>query len=660
MISRTTVDAVFDAARVEEVIGDFVQLKKSGSNLKGLSPFTEERTPSFMVSPVKQIWKDFSSGKGGNAVSFIMEHEHFTFPEAIRYLAKKYGIEIVENQQTEEEKQVQDDKESMFLVLKWAAQWYEDQLKTAEGKAIGYSYFKERGFTDKTIQDFSLGYNPDEWSALTDAALKAGYKLEYLDKTGLSIVKEAQDGGTERKFDRFKGRVMFPIKSMSGRVLGFGGRLLKNDKKAAKYLNSPQSEVYDKSKILYGIYESKQAIAKEDLCYLVEGYTDVIQLHQAGVKNVVSSSGTALTTQQIRLIQRLTPNITVLYDGDAAGMRAAVRGTDLILEAGMNVRVCTFPEGEDPDSFAKSHTENEIKEFLKGNAVDFIRFKANLLKEEAAGDPIKRSAMARDIVKSIAKIPDAISREIYVRESADILGLGEQTLFSALAQVRNAEIKEHKKKEQRSAEKSAMVKVEETVQPSKVDRRQLLERDIIKILLLYGDRTELFTDEYFQESENGKLITETVKTESPVYEKIYMELHSDEIEFANQEFRNIYPKLIDIMLLQGRIDVNVVMSELSDDEARTVADLIMNEDRYQLHKWDEKQIFVKTKDQTVATAVIDTILNFRRLIISEKINSLMDQLKDPQSESESVEILTEVQDYNKLSQNLGSRLNRVI
>ena len=658
MISRTTVDAVFDAARVEEVIGDFVQLKKSGSNLKGLSPFTEERTPSFMVSPVKQIWKDFSSGKGGNAVSFIMEHEHFTFPEAIRYLAKKFGIEIVETQQTEEEKQVQDDKESMFLVLKWAAQWYEDQLKTAEGKAIGYSYFKERGFTDKTIEDFSLGYNPDEWSALTDAALKAGYKLEYLDKTGLSIVKEAQDGGAEKKFDRFKGRVMFPIKSMSGRVLGFGGRLLKNDIKAAKYLNSPQSEVYDKSKILYGIYESKQAIAKEDLCYLVEGYTDVIQLHQAGVKNVVSSSGTALTTQQIRLIQRLTPNITVLYDGDAAGMRAAVRGTDLILEAGMNVRVCTFPEGEDPDSFAKSHTENEIKLFLKENAVDFIRFKANLLKEEAAGDPIKRSAMARDIVKSIAKIPDAISREIYVRESADILGLGEQTLFSALAQVRNAEIKEHKKKEQRGAEKSAMTKVDESVEVPKVDRRQLLERDIIKILLLYGDRTETFTDEYFQESDNGKLVTETVKTESPVYEKVYMELQSDEIEFANQEFKNIYPKLIDIMLLQGRIDVNMVMTELNDREARMVADLIMDEDRYQLHKWDEKQIFVKTKDQTVATAVIDTILNFRRLIITEKINSLMEQLKQPQEETR--EILSEVQDYNKLSQYLGSRLNRVI
>ncbi|MGB5982959.1 MAG: DNA primase [Nonlabens sp.] len=658
MISRTTVDAVFDAARVEEVIGDFVQLKKSGSNMKGLSPFSEERTPSFMVSPVKQIWKDFSSGKGGNAVTFIMEHEHFTYPEAIRYLAKKYGIEIIETERTDEEKQAQDEKESMFLVLKWAAQWMERQLQTGEGKMLGYSYFKERGFTDKTINDFALGYNPDQWSALTDAALKAGYKLEFLDKTGLSIVKESTDGGAEKKFDRFKGRVMFPIRSMSGRVLGFGGRLLKNNDKAAKYLNSPQSEVYDKSKVLYGIYESKQAIAKEDLCFLVEGYTDVIQLHQSGIHNVVSSSGTALTAQQIRLIQRLTPNITVLYDGDAAGMRAAVRGTDLILEAGMNVRVCTFPDGEDPDSYAKAHTEDEIKDFLQENSVDFIRFKANLLKDEAKDDPIKKAAIARDIVKSIAKIPDAISREIYVQESAEILNIGEETLFSALAQVRNSEVKEQRKKEQKGTQNSTLKKVEQAPQAPVVDRRQLLERDIIKILLLYGDRVEIFNEEYFQEPENGKLVTEPVKKEIPVYEKIFMELQGDEVEFANEEFKKIYPKLIDILLLQRKIDANVVMSEFQDQEASLVADLIMDEDRYQLHKWEEKQIFVKTKNQTVARSVIDTILNFRRLIIAEKIKSLLEKLKN--SDTDSLAVLTEVNDYNKLSQYLGSRLNRVV
>jgi DNA primase len=370
-----------------------------------------------------------------------MEHEHFTFPEAIKWLAKKYNIEVEETEQSDEQKVAQDEKESMFLVSKYAAEWFQSQLKTAEGIAIGYSYFKERGFTDETMEYLQLGYNPDQWSAFTDAAIKAGYQLEFLDKTGVSIVKE------NKQFDRFKGRVMFPIRSHSGRVLGFGGRILTNEKKAAKYLNSPQSEIYDKSNVLYGIYGAKQSIAKEDLCYIVEGYTDVIQLHQAGVKNVVSSSGTALTSQQIRLIQRLTKNITVLYDGDAAGMRAAIRGTDLILEAGMNVRVCTFPDGEDPDSFAKSHTESEIVDFLTNNAQDFISFKSNLLKREAAGDPIKKAAMIRDIVNSIAKIPDDISREIYVRESAAILDIGEDVLFSTLTQVRNASIKEQNKKQ---------------------------------------------------------------------------------------------------------------------------------------------------------------------------------------------------------------------
>lgn len=652
MIARTTVDAVFDTARVEEVLGDFVQLKKSGSNYKGLSPFSEERSPSFMVSPVKQIWKDFSSGKGGNVVTFLMEHEHFTFPEAIKWLAKRYGIEIEETEQTDEQKQAQDEKESMFLVSKYAAEWFQSQLKTELGRAIGYSYFKERGFTDETIEYFQLGYSPDQWSAFTDAAVKAGYKLEFLDKTGLSIVKE------EKQFDRFKGRVMFPIRSLSGRVLGFGGRILTNDKKAAKYLNSPQSAIYDKSKVLYGIYEAKQAIAKEDLCYIVEGYTDVIQLHQAGVKNVVSSSGTALTKEQIRLIQRLTPNITVLYDGDAAGLRAAIRGTDLILEAGMNVRVCTFPEGEDPDSFAKAHTQTEIVEFLNGNAVDFISFKSNLLKEEAAGDPIKKAAMIRDIVTSIAKIPDDISREIYIRESASILDIGEDVLFSSLAQMRNATITEERKKERREQQQQALTKVEDTQPELKVDRRSVLEQSIIKILLLYGDRKEDFYEEYLQESDSGELVSETVKESIPVYEKIYMDLQSDEIAFSNPIFKSLYPKIIDMLLMKGTLDLNTVMSILTDEEAQHVADLVMQEDKYQLHKWDEKMIFVKSKESTIAKALMDTILNFRRLMIQDKIQALQNDIK-PEADS-NLEILTAVRDYNKLNRYLGNRLNRVI
>jgi len=349
LISKSTIDKVFETARLEEVIGDFVQLKKSGSSFKGLSPFTDERTPSFMVSPVKQIWKDFSSGKGGNVVAFLMEHEHFTYPEAIKYLAKKYNIEIEETVQSNEDKQQANERESMYLVSDYAQKYFHDTLLNKEkGKAIGLTYFKERGFTNQTIEKFKLGYSLDEWEAFTKNALENGYALEFLEKTGLTIVKG------EKQFDRFKGRVMFPIHSMSGRVLGFGGRILTSDKKVAKYLNSPESDIYHKSKVLYGIYQAKQSIAKEDNCYLVEGYTDVIQFNQRGIENVVASSGTALTPEQIRLINRLTKNITVLFDGDAAGLRASLRGIDLILEQGMNVKVCTFPEGEDPDSFAKN------------------------------------------------------------------------------------------------------------------------------------------------------------------------------------------------------------------------------------------------------------------------------------------------------------------
>ncbi|MGB0357611.1 MAG: DNA primase, partial [Flavobacteriaceae bacterium] len=405
MIHKSTIDAVFETARLEEVIGDFVQLKKSGSNFKGLSPFTDERTPSFMVSPVKQIWKDFSSGKGGNVIAFLMEHEHFSYPEAIRYLAKKYNIEIEETEQNDEQKAAASARESMYLVSSYANTFFQESLwETTQGKAIGLSYFKERGFTDETIRDFQLGYSPNEWSVLTDAALKAGYQLEFLEKTGLTIVKE------DKKFDRFKGRVMFPIHSMSGRVLGFGGRILTQDKKAAKYVNSPESDIYNKSKVLYGLYQGKQSIAKEDNCFLVEGYTDVIQMHQRGVKNVVSSSGTALTAEQIRLVRRLTPNITVLFDGDAAGLRASLRGIDLILEAGMNVRVCSFPEGEDPDSFARAHSKEELESFLAQNAKDFIQFKATLLVDEAAKDPIKKAETIREMVESISKIPDRIKQ----------------------------------------------------------------------------------------------------------------------------------------------------------------------------------------------------------------------------------------------------------
>jgi len=469
LISIATIDQVFDTARVEEVIGDFVQLKKSGSNFKGLSPFSEERTPSFMVSPVKQIWKDFSTGKGGTSVSFLMEHEHFTYPEAIKYLARKYNIEIEETVQTDSDKEAAGERESMYLVSEFARTYYQNTLhKTDQGKAIGLSYFKERGFTDETIQDFQLGFSTDAWSGLTDSALKKGYKLKFLESTGLSIVKG------EKQFDRFKGRVLFPIHSMSGRVLGFGGRILAKNEKAAKYLNSPESDIYHKSKVLYGIYYAKQTIAKEDNCFLVEGYTDVIQFHQKGIKNVVSSSGTALTPDQIRLINRLTKNITVLFDGDPAGIRASLRGIDLILEQGMNVKICTFPEGEDPDSFAKQNTLEELKDYLKSNAKDFIAYKASLLMEEAQNDPVAKANLIRDMVTSISKVSDNIQKEIYVRECSRIMDISEDVLFSTLAQMG--------KKAQSDANKTynkkqkAFEVVKSVAPPQKVDIQYELEQ----------------------------------------------------------------------------------------------------------------------------------------------------------------------------------------
>ena len=512
MIARTTIDQVFDMARVEEVIGDFVQLKKAGSNFKGLSPFSEERTPSFMVSPVKQIWKDFSTGKGGTVVSFLMEHEHFTYPEAIRYLAKKYNIEIEETVQTDAQKEAAGARESMYLVSEYANRYFQRTLhKTDSGKAIGLSYFKERGFSDEIINKFQLGYATEDWSGLTDEALKNGYQLKYLKSTGLTIVKD------DKQFDRFKGRVMFPIHSMSGRVLGFGGRILAKNDKAAKYLNSPESDIYHKSKVLYGIYYAKQSIAKEDNCYLVEGYTDVIQFYQTGIKNVVSSSGTALTPEQIRLVNRLTKNITVLFDGDAAGIRAALRGIDLILEQGMNVKVCTFPQGEDPDSFAKQNTKEELQQYLDENAKDFIAYKASLLMKEAKDDPIAKANLIRDMVTSISKISDQIKQEIYIRECSKIMDISEEVLFSTLAQILKKEKADLKKSQQK--ERKAFEVVKATTPPKKVDIQFELEQKIIEILLLYGHRQEDFEDLIYNENDLGELVLEPVIQQARVFEK---------------------------------------------------------------------------------------------------------------------------------------------
>ena len=651
MITKTTIDQVYDTARVEEVIGDFVSLKKAGSNFKGLSPFSQERTPSFMVSPVKQIWKDFSTGKGGNVVAFLMEHERFSYPEAIRYLAKKYNIEIEETQQTDEEKAKRDARESMLLVSEFALDYFKKNLwESSDGKAIGKTYFQERGFTDETIQAFDLGYALETKDAFTSTALEKGYKLEFLKKTGLTIVNE------DRKIDRFRGRVLFPIKSMAGRTVGFGGRILGDNKKTAKYLNSPESEIYHKSKVLYGLYESKQAIAREDCCYLVEGYTDVIQMHQRGIKNVVSSSGTALTQEQIRLIQRLTQNIVVLFDGDAAGLRAALRGIDMILSQGMNVKVCSFPEGEDPDSFAKSHSLEEVQTFFDDNAKDFIQFKASLLMQEAQDDPVKKAATIKDMVESIAKIPDAIQREVYVQSCAAIMEISEEVLFSALAQKRAKEVNT---KNKRKPNVPKMQVVQPATPAVNVDELYELEKQIITLLMLYGDRKETFQEAVLQFSEESSEIEEEItEVKARVYEKIFLDLQQDEIELANEDFRALFFLLLEQFQTQGTLSIDKLMPTLTPELSSLVSTILMNEEKYNLHQWEKKNIFVKTRDQQIGLMVTETILSLRKHLVNRKIESLQAEMENSQEEHKA--LLEDVMSYYQLRRLVSNKLNRVL
>ena len=656
MISKETIEKVFDQARVEEVIGDFVQLKRSGSNMKGLSPFVNEKSPSFMVSPVKQIWKDFSSGKGGNSVTFLMEHEHFTYPEAIKYLANKYGIEVEETIVTNEDIEQANEKESMYLVSEFARDYFHrTMLNTDEGQAIGLSYFKERGFSKDTIEKFQLGYSPDSWDAFTKEALGKAYKLEYLEKTGLTIVKQ-EDGKT---FDRFKGRVMFPIQSMSGRVLGFGGRILTNDKKAAKYLNSPESDIYHKSKVLYGIFQAKQSIAKLDNCYLVEGYTDVIQFNQSGIENVVASSGTALTPDQIRLVHRLTNNITVLFDGDAAGLRASIRGIDLILEAGMNVKVCSFPDGEDPDSFAKNNSYDVLKQYLDENSKDFIQFKADLLVKEANNDPIKKAELIRDMVNSISKISDFIKREIYIKECSRIMDITEEVIRNTLAQIEKKDVSDANKKFTEEKKAFEVHKNNENLQPAKIDSQYIFEQKIIEILLTNGLKSESFTEVFQTEDETGNLVDTTEKNEYKVYEKLYLDLQEDEIELSNPIFKTIYTDIINYYNQNLEFEIDKYISETTPEITDKITSILMLEERDTLNKWHLRKIVVEDKNVNLSDYVSDTIYAYRFLLICKLLyeNS---QKVSPNIEVDNSEFFHIDIDYNKLKKVIAKKLDRVL
>ena len=648
MISKRTIEKVFETALVEEVIGDFVQLKKSGSNYKGLSPFTEERTPSFMVSPAKQIWKDFSSGKGGTIITFLMEHEQYTYPEAIRYIANKYNIEVEETQRTPEQVSDDNEKESLFLVSEYAKNYFKKNLFSDEGKTVALSYLKERKFDDEVIGKFEIGYSVNNNNDFSKDALSAGYKINFLEKTGLTIVKDSSN------IDRFRGRIIFPIKSMSGRILGFGGRILGSSKNIAKYINSPESLIYQKSKVLYGIYEGKQSIVKNDNCFLVEGYTDVIKMHQCGITNVVASSGTSLTENQIRLINRLTKNITVVFDGDAAGSRAALRGIDLILENGMNVKICNLPENDDPDSFVTNKKLKEVESYFEENSKDFIVYKASLLLGNSENDPVKKAGVIRDMVESISKISDHIKREIYIKECSNIMDISEQVIYSTLAQIIKKDFNNKKKKPLKQFEPISIVKPDK--KKNHVDKLYELERKIIEILLLYGNELIDFEEEVFSKNEDGISETKLSSRSLKVFEKVYMDLHVDEMEFSNQDFKNIYFNIIDCFNEYKEINIDKFINQLSEKQQLEVTNIVMDNEKYFLHDWKKNNIYPKTKQDTLSQFTVETILNLRCYLIDKKVNGF----KESYENSINSNLLEEVVNYSNLKKLLSEKLNRVL
>ncbi|MCD6202046.1 MAG: DNA primase [Bacteroidales bacterium] len=614
MIDPATISRIFDTADIVDVIGDFVSLKKRGVNYIGLCPFHNEKTPSFTVSPSKGIYKCFGCGRGGNVVNFIMEYEHLGYPEALRYLAKKYNIEIEERELTEEERREQHETESLFTVTEFAKNFFIDNLyNNLEGISIGLTYFKERGFIQETLKTFDIGYCPGKSDDFSQAALKSGYKKEYLVKTGLSM-----ESGTRLR-DRFAGRVIFPIHSLSGRVQGFGGRVLKKDEKTAKYVNSPESPVYHKSKIVYGIYQARKAIMSSDKCYLVEGYTDVLSLHQNGVENVVASSGTSLTQDQIRLIRRFTKNITILYDGDPAGINASLRGIDLILEEGLNVKVLLLPEGEDPDSFSKKHTAAELKDYLDKNEEDFIHFKTRLLAQEAQKDPVARARMIQNIVSSIAVIPDSITRSVYLKESSTLLDVNEDTLYFEINKIRRkkAEKKSRIYYQRENFEKTASAKPQPV---GKIDPEVEYEKQLVRLLLLYGPK-EIITG------------TKPYKKTRMVAEFIIEDLKKDDLQLKDPLYKKIYEEYIHLFQKNPVVDIKRFVNHPDEKISSAAADLISN--HYQISKiWSRYENYTETEEMKLSQIIPKTVLSFKKSIIEQILRETSEALKNAQEKGD--------------------------
>ena len=639
MIPKETIDLIFETARIDEVVGDFVQLKKRGVNLLGNCPFHDEKTPSFTVSPAKGIYKCFGCGKGGNSVNFVMDHEHFTYPEALKYLANKYNIFIEETVRTPEQEEAANDRESMFIVSNTANEYFQDQLFNAdEGRAIGLSYFKERGFREETLKKFQLGYSPEKSDAFSKFALKEGYKIEFLEKTGLTIPKET------RNYDRFQGRVMFPIRSLSGRVLGFGGRILKNNVKAAKYLNSPESEIYHKSKVLYGMYYAKNSIVKKNRCLLVEGYTDVISMHQAGLENVVASSGTSLTIDQIKLVKRFTNNITLLFDGDAAGLKAALRGVNLILEAGLNVKIVTFPDGEDPDSYAKKVSTEALEDYVESKAKDFIEFKCSLLLEEAKEDPIKRAELIKDIASTIALIPDHIARTVYAQTSSKILGIEEQVVFTSIEQSRSGKAKSQTKPMQ------VVSSPKQTTAKPLTLTTNLEESTLVRLLVVYGTHTLNF--EFINDAE------ETEEASISTTEFILSELSEDDIEFTHPIYSKVYDEIVTYINENNAVpNQKFFIHHHNPDITEAVSELLS--EKHQLSDWAKKEIFVPTETEKLKEIVVEAVVRFKSKQVKLKIDEMLQQMKSNDlSEQDRLNFMGNFQKLNELSKFIDKELGR--
>ena len=645
MIPAYTIASILEASRIEEVVGEFVSLKRRGSNMIGLCPFHQEKTPSFSVSPGRGIFKCFGCGKGGDSAKFLMEHEHLSYPEALKYLARKYQIEVEEEEQSPEAIAALNERERMFNANTFAQQYFSNTLfESNEGRNIGLSYFKERDFREATIKKFQLGYSPDHKDAFSVHAKKNGYSPDILLKTGLSV------GSDERLYDRFQGRVIFPIHNLTGKVVGFGGRILSSDKTKAKYLNSPESEVYNKSKTLYGIFFAKNAIIKADNCLLVEGYTDVISMHQAGIENVVASSGTSLTVDQIKLIRRYTNNITILYDGDKAGINASLRGTDMILEEGMNVRVLLFPDGDDPDSFVRKNRSSDVENHIRNGAKDFISFKTELLLESSGNDPIKKAGLIKEIVHTISLIPEPIYRSVYVKECSRLLDVEEQTLMNELNKLLRQKFKAKTSSDLPEPTTETPPQAEAASSQVTYSPGYFQERELVKILLQYGNLP--ITHEIIDETGFPATFTETVAR------FINDDLMNDELWFTFPTHRKIQAHFAEALKEEVVPSEKYFITHPQPDVSDLAVDLLTTP--YELHKWESRNIFVKTEVDVLKLSIVNSIYRYKDQILDAQQQQLSEQLQQTTDFDDQMILLSQKKKLDEIRKRINQQLGIVI